>query len=1419
MLIPVDSLSASIENIAEINYIDSNSKPYKGVSNQASTLISSITPIYAVDLLPSFSSVEGISGDRFNFPIQIDDKGNVNDSYTLNFSNLPTGLEPQIYKDINGNGIIDPEDTLIPQIPCTTGQSVCPFQFDTESVKYDVNSPIILSILDKVGLPENSTINFNLNAISKASPGVSTTEPLTIKIIPVPAYRVGLNPKISQISGQSFGTWNFPVNVNNEGKSNDTYKLNISDLPNGIIPKIYQDINGNGLIDPEDTLMTQIPCAGGTGFTVKAVSSCFYEVETTNIPSKDKWSVIISLTDTIGVPANTKIDFNFSAVSKTNTTVNDSTPLSVLVKSNNIPTQNPVPSPSSSVSPPGDPAKFKASLKKTVFPNGVSKAGDVLTYYLEFTNENSFIAKDVVIEDKLPSGLVMINTSGSEPVTSNDGLVTYSSDGTTFSNTFIPKPKTLRFSWSSVNAYETVTAYFKAKIDDNVENGNLQNIAAATYKTGETSSSSGSIQTTNLMSNMAVNIIKNEYLINGTIYDKKTGLPKEGIIVTVYDTNGKEVGKDITGKTGTYRIPVNSKGDYKVIYSDSNGNVLSQNTTTVTKAGDNPAPVEIKGKVMDSQTKEVIANADLKLLDGEGKEVISIKTDAEGNFIFDKDSQGKNLQPGRYIIRVVNAKGQTSYARVNVSLSAGDMVVNLEVLIDPFGVVYDEYGGNEVRIKGAQVKLLRDCNDPNSLVKLDEIDGTAQNNPVITDDKGLYQYFLNQDQLNNKSFCLDVSAEGYKGKKFFLRTAPSKETTNRYVLEITDTQNAANKTLIRNIETIPYNVPLTPIKTFDLTKGSNKSSIEVGEVVTYTIETKNKLKFRVDGVKLNDQLPFGFKYVPDSLKVNGNFVKGFDAVDKLNIDLGDMDPEEKAVIMYQTRTGIRTNEGPSVNTAYVQGNSPKKDIIKSDTVKATVFVKKGIFSKNGALIGKVYVDENNNGIQDTNEPGVPNVAVYTAGGIRVLTDSKGKYSIPDIQDGDLAVLIDLESLPKDLMMSPISQWIGQDDRSQRIFIPESGLAKANFRLVKVPKEKPPEVVVVKENSLKAVYVYPDKFSIKKIPYVTYPDIKDHWSREIVEYESGLDIIHGYPDGEFKPARSISRAEATKLSLVALKSFDIKIGTTFSYILKSDANVDIKLTDSNGNIIKNFYTNIDKKAGIHSIYWDGHDDKGNLVPTGKYTFIVNSVNKDKIDNMLSTVVEAIPSIPNYKPSGYSTFIDVPNNHWATNFIKVGTEEKLVTGYPDNKFRPGNFIPRFEMAVIAVKALNLDINSAKEDLPFEDANDVPQWAKKYVYLAYMNGLLPKYPDGKFYPARNISRAEIAQFVNALINKQKIDAKVRGVVEKNEKNINIEGITLDLSKEKEFSQEVNKDYSENIKIEIPLIKLDNIFDEKYLKKDISR
>jgi hypothetical protein len=62
-------------------------------------------------------------------------------------------------------------------------------------------------------------------------------------------------------------------------------------------------------------------------------------------------------------------------------------------------------------------------------------------------------------------------------------------------------------------------------------------------------------------------------------------------------------------------------------------------------------------------------------------------------------------------------------------------------------------------------------------------------------------------------------------------------------------------------------------------------------------------------------------------------------------------------------------------------------------------------------------------------------------------------------------------------------------------------------------------------------------------------------------------------------------------------------------------------------------------------------------------------------------------PNYNSMGVALFSDVDNQNWAYNAIKDLTTRKVLTGYPDGKFRPDKIVTRAEFAKIMVLAAGL------------------------------------------------------------------------------------------------------------------------------------
>ena len=106
-------------------------------------------------------------------------------------------------------------------------------------------------------------------------------------------------------------------------------------------------------------------------------------------------------------------------------------------------------------------------------------------------------------------------------------------------------------------------------------------------------------------------------------------------------------------------------------------------------------------------------------------------------------------------------------------------------------------------------------------------------------------------------------------------------------------------------------------------------------------------------------------------------------------------------------------------------------------------------------------------------------------------------------------------------------------------------------------------------------------------------------------------------------------------------------------------------------------------------------------------------------------------------GGCTFPDVPSGHWAACDIDKLAINNVVVGYPDGMFKPNRNISRAEFATMLVKGFNLDCNMPRENL-FKDV-PMSNWANPAIAKAVSENLMKGYPNGKFEPCKNVTRAE--------------------------------------------------------------------------------
>ena len=95
------------------------------------------------------------------------------------------------------------------------------------------------------------------------------------------------------------------------------------------------------------------------------------------------------------------------------------------------------------------------------------------------------------------------------------------------------------------------------------------------------------------------------------------------------------------------------------------------------------------------------------------------------------------------------------------------------------------------------------------------------------------------------------------------------------------------------------------------------------------------------------------------------------------------------------------------------------------------------------------------------------------------------------------------------------------------------------------------------------------------------------------------------------------------------------------------------------------------------------------------------------------------------------------HWASVYIAAASEQGLVRGYDEFTFKPDAQITRQEIATIVARAKELPIIGP--DPEFTDSSEIATWAKSAVSSAVANGVITGYPDNAFRPQNGASKAE--------------------------------------------------------------------------------
>lgn len=385
-------------------------------------------------------------------------------------------------------------------------------------------------------------------------------------------------------------------------------------------------------------------------------------------------------------------------------------------------------------------------------------------------------------------------------------------------------------------------------------------------------------------------------------------------------------------------------------------------------------------------------------------------------------------------------------AQGNKTLPIDDVFTN--VLIDPYGIVFDAKTG--LAVAGATVTLVDEFDQPvadNIAFEVDRLTGELKSIPAkqITSANGEFVYPL--VKVGNYKLIVDTST--IPGKKYSFVSDQVVYPIDSFNGKVVDAQWSYGGmfSLTSASPALNIDIPIDPEldqSSLMVQKTARDSSVELGDFTNYSITVTNQGSNAAEDVQLQDILPRGFSYVPNTMRVDGKPVadpKGGTGP-YLNLGLGTLAVNHTAKIEYRVQVGPNALNGDGINRAKVID----KQGVTSNEAQAKVKVKPGVFSSDAFIIGKVYTDCNRNGMQDAGELGVPGVRIFMEDGTYVITDREGKYDFYGVSPKTHVLKVDRTTLPADAELVLQGNRNAGDPSSRFADVKRGELHRADFAI-------------------------------------------------------------------------------------------------------------------------------------------------------------------------------------------------------------------------------------------------------------------------------------------------------------------------------------------------------------------------------------
>jgi uncharacterized repeat protein (TIGR01451 family) len=492
----------------------------------------------------------------------------------------------------------------------------------------------------------------------------------------------------------------------------------------------------------------------------------------------------------------------------------------------------------------------------------------------------------------------------------------------------------------------------------------------------------------------------------------------------------------------------------------------------------------------------------VQILNANGNVVATTTTNAHGNYVIGGLTPGPGYQvrfkdplTGAYYGRPVSrdpAGGNDPTAAPGTGVVANGIIQNITVPgrngvltnqslpLDPGGIVYDSVArlpvaGALMQILGAGGQivppacLIGGVNQITTAVSGTVLDGAYNfmlQHPVPAGcgGAGTYQLKITPPKnyvpsktlppvagtLSPPTGCINGAAGGVCVVENQIGPPVGAEPTPHYLALALNPATPGPSVVGNDIPLDPAALPLLSIS-----KIGDRTEAELGATIRYTITVArtDTGTTPMNTLAVVDLLPEGFSYVAGTASLNGKALPNPVGAPgpRLVFTLtppGGLGAGAQATLTYRVRLGVGSQQGSGINTAQATLNAAlncaKAPASCSNVAEFRVRITNGVFTTNACITGKVFVDCNNNHVQDADELGIPGVRIYLENGQYFITDNEGKYSYCGLAPLTHIAVIDPLTLPKGSRMMETSNRNMGDPNSLFLDLRAGSLDRADF---------------------------------------------------------------------------------------------------------------------------------------------------------------------------------------------------------------------------------------------------------------------------------------------------------------------------------------------------------------------------------------